>query len=663
MPHRKPPAFLRIVEQPAPQARVRAEDFSPSTWQATLFAQSNPSLLVFVDFERVTESDFLTVLVAARPRFMIDLRLAPHFEIGAANRKLVFSLFAQHATKYIDLAGRLAIKDHKDARLNPRILSGIVVEMMVQKGRPIVGPVGFLVDHAHFDDSYVRALTEAMSPSFSIACEILKVPYQTLPASPAASGSTQSRRLVFISHANPEDNDFTRWLGVKLASAGYEVWSDVTNLLGGEEIWDSIEDAIRRHAAKVVVVLSHKSQTKLGMLDEINCAVSVERSNELDGFVMPVRIDDLPFAEVRANLARKNIIDFKENWAGGLAQLLKSLERDGVPRSASTGSDRVAAFYRERANAPTQLAKTPEKLVSNWLRIASLPETVQLYSSNASLSHLGPLAKQIKVPNFRYLRLIGTFAESADILGDLPPEIGLQLQFRIETGRFLVGGTHELPGMQWREAQNIVSSLIRQAWNSFAAGRGLRQYQVSSGAVAWFVPKALVDSDRVSFTDGFGKLRRKQLLGWSERRKVHWHYAVELRPSLGKFPHMTLRSHVVFTEDGLTPLESKERMHALRRRFCKNWWNDRWRDLSVAYLRWLAGDAAMTISCGGSSVVMIEAAPRIFESPVSMPHEEPEPTSEESGDLADLDDDDWSADGWFEPEPVGEAPEDPSPAT
>ncbi|MHB1565857.1 MAG: toll/interleukin-1 receptor domain-containing protein [Acidiferrobacter sp.] len=42
------------------------------------------------------------------------------------------------------------------------------------------------------------------------------------------------RTLIFISHATPEDNDFTLWLGARLASAGYSVWSDVTKLIGGE---------------------------------------------------------------------------------------------------------------------------------------------------------------------------------------------------------------------------------------------------------------------------------------------------------------------------------------------------------------------------------------------------------------------------------------------
>ena len=288
---------------------------------------------------------------------------------------------------------------------------------MTDRGHPIVGPICFLVDHIHFDDSYVRALTEAMSPSFSIACEILKVPYPTAAIDKASNASAQPRRLLFISHANPEDNDFTRWLGIRLASAGHRISAgSVAKLLGGEEIWDTIEDAIRRHASKVVVVLSHKSQTKLGMLDEINCAISVERSSGMDGFVIPIRVDDLPFADVRANLARKNIIDFKDNWAEGFARLLQTLEREGVPRSASDGSDKVATFYRDRATATALLTNKPEQLVSNWLTIMKLPETVQLYSSNASLSELGALTKQLKVPNFRYLRLIGTFAE----IGRLP---------------------------------------------------------------------------------------------------------------------------------------------------------------------------------------------------------------------------------------------------
>lgn len=43
------------------------------------------------------------------------------------------------------------------------------------------------------------------------------------------------RHSIFISHANPEDNGFTIWLGAKLVAAGYDVWADVLRLVGGDD--------------------------------------------------------------------------------------------------------------------------------------------------------------------------------------------------------------------------------------------------------------------------------------------------------------------------------------------------------------------------------------------------------------------------------------------
>jgi len=59
------------------------------------------------------------------------------------------------------------------------------------------------------------------------------------------SNSSGVRNMIFVSHANPEDNLFTRWLALRLAREGYPVWSDLTKLLGGEDFWRDIEVAIR----------------------------------------------------------------------------------------------------------------------------------------------------------------------------------------------------------------------------------------------------------------------------------------------------------------------------------------------------------------------------------------------------------------------------------
>ena len=36
------------------------------------------------------------------------------------------------------------------------------------------------------------------------------------------------RDMVFLSHANPEDNEFTLWLALRLAAEGFPVWCDLT---------------------------------------------------------------------------------------------------------------------------------------------------------------------------------------------------------------------------------------------------------------------------------------------------------------------------------------------------------------------------------------------------------------------------------------------------
>ncbi|MGH9689647.1 MAG: toll/interleukin-1 receptor domain-containing protein, partial [Candidatus Acidiferrales bacterium] len=59
-----------------------------------------------------------------------------------------------------------------------------------------------------------------------------------------------ARDMIFVSHANPEDNEFARWLSLRLANEGYPVWCDLTKLLGGETFWDDIQKAIKERTIK-----------------------------------------------------------------------------------------------------------------------------------------------------------------------------------------------------------------------------------------------------------------------------------------------------------------------------------------------------------------------------------------------------------------------------
>ncbi len=60
------------------------------------------------------------------------------------------------------------------------------------------------------------------------------------------------RNAIFISHASPDDNSFTLWLGAKLAAHGYEVWADVLRLNGGDDWQRKLEDALRNKSKKML---------------------------------------------------------------------------------------------------------------------------------------------------------------------------------------------------------------------------------------------------------------------------------------------------------------------------------------------------------------------------------------------------------------------------
>src|SRR6516165_8893268 len=95
-----------------------------------------------------------------------------------------------------------------------------------------------------------------------------------------------AREALFISHANPEDNVFTLWLGAKLTALGYSVFADILRLRGGDD-WERIlEDAIRYKAAKVLLVATPHGVQKRGVRNEVTIASKTARNIGDDAFIV-----------------------------------------------------------------------------------------------------------------------------------------------------------------------------------------------------------------------------------------------------------------------------------------------------------------------------------------------------------------------------------------
>lgn len=435
-----------------------------------------------------------------------------------------------------------------------------------------------------------------------------------------------SRSLVFISHATPQDNDFTLWLGARLASAGYSVWSDVTKLIGGETHWDNIETAIRQHAVKVVSVCSTLSVTKKGFKDELSLALAVERQHDLADFVVPIRLDDLPYSAFPAEIIRRNGIDFGRAWQDGLGKLIKKLELDNVPRASTTDTDALSAWSKSLLQIDHDVSVTDETLMGNMLAVVQGPVAINIHQTKADapVSRADMLAWPAESKGkwtFSFARL-----EHSD-----PSRF--ELFSKLDISHFLETGGGAVLSLGRQDPHNIISSILRQAWGRYAHGKGLLGQGFANGRVGYFLPAEDGGGKRTSFTGPTGTVGSRALNGFSSKNNIYWHYAPELLPVIGKPMTFSVAPHVIFTEDGETPLSDAARAHRLRRRFCKSWWQDRWRDMMLAYLAHLAGGKdTLVVPLSESLNLILSAHPALFVCPVTAAAPTAEPHDDEADD-------------------------------
>lgn len=426
------------------------------------------------------------------------------------------------------------------------------------------------------------------------------------------------RQTVFISHANPEDNEFAAWLGTRLIGAGYHVWSDLLRLVGGEPFWRDIGDAIKDHAAVVVLVLSRASVTKPGVLDEIALAVATSRKLQNPRFIIPVRLDDLPFDEFPEQVIRLNAINFNGNWANGLHRLFEALDERAIDKVEGASAQGIAEFRNFRLRQSAAIAEQPEQIEGNWLQIRALPAQAHLSRYGGEPKVVAKQLGKFSTPVVPWDRLGFGFARAAEIIVSETPDLAVEPAYDIDLQKFLKGEASGGPALRGVDARRMMVNLLRQAWEHFVLSKGLRRYEFAHGS-AFYVPRGLIEKDTVVFTDRNGKKRRKRLSGRSIKRNVYWSFAVSIHPVVGRQWHFELKPQVVFTTDGVTPIDSKVKMARLRKSFCKNWWNDQWRALLNGFVTFLGdGQEAITIPLGGSAELTLAASLALFEVPTTI---------------------------------------------
>ena len=464
------------------------------------------------------------------------------------------------------------------------------------------------------------------------------------------SGKRQSLRdMVFLSHANPEDNEFARWLSLQLAKCGYPVWCDLTKLLGGETFWSDIEQALRTRTVKFLYVLSKTSNIKDGPLSELHVAANVKRDEKLHDFIIPLLIDDLPHRDINIQLARLTTVNFRKGWAQGLKDLLEKLESEGVQKRSDFSPSAVAAWWRTQHSAAQGITNRREEHLSNWFPIRGLPKIISLHQVSGWPNN----EKEASVLNtdfsaIRHDRYIVTFADSKAFQSDYEIE-----KTHAYCSEDLIAGAIDGALLDRSQARNLTSYLLKDAWERGMRSRQFPEYELSNRTKCFWFQKNAVRDDTIHFTGVDGRRTTRQVVGFKSLKatkdglipKRYWHYGFQAKASLYPFVGFSLKSHVLFTNDGFTLWDDKDRLHKARRNQCSMWWNPKWRDLLLATMSHLSGGAkTIPVEIAPEQTIEVEIHPLQFTAPVTF-QDHPLPEEADAVTTDDTEDDDEEREG------------------
>ncbi len=427
------------------------------------------------------------------------------------------------------------------------------------------------------------------------------------------------RDMVFISHANPEDNEFTRWLALQLAKDGYGVWCDLTKLLGGETFWKDAEEAIRTRTIKLIYVLSRTSNVKDGPRNELQIAKNVAKTDQsLHDFIIPLHIDELPHSEINVLLTSTNAISFEKSWAKGYAQLVEVLEREKVPKNANFNPAAVSSWWRSQFGANRGLKSESETYLSNLLSIQSTPTSLFLHTLAPTRTGR-PVEPEHRLPFAGFIDGIDivTFASADDIQPALGSSVSLVESNAFSVADLLAGKSR----LYEKKGRYFISRLMRECWERWIATTGLGTYALSNKAQCYFFLKGKQPNLDIHFTSPRGKQTYRSVVGYATQAdgvRRYWHCGIQARPVFAPSLAYLLSLHVIFTSDGSTPWTNHRKMHSARRRQCKSWFNPEWRDRLLATLHWLSqGASILDIPAAKNEFIQVSLTPEQFESDVS----------------------------------------------
>jgi len=425
------------------------------------------------------------------------------------------------------------------------------------------------------------------------------------------------RDVLFISKATPGDNEFALWLAPRLEAAGYTVFADILSLDGGTRWRKDVTGTLQNRAVKMLLCCRDSTLASDGVQEEIGIASDLAKQLDDPKFIIPLRLE--PYKKL-FGIGELQYVDFTRGWAEGLIKLLDTLRRQRVRPDAS--SVRINPDWENfRRRGATPIKDEPERLTSNWLRVAEIPDVMRYFEPTGAIERdaLNAACRAAPFPIEPHQRGILSFATAHEINDALEGIGRFAVEHEIDTLAFAASG-FPVCNVDRQTASNITYSMFRQAWNRFCRDRGLIEYQYSMNAAGFHAGR---DQAKIRQMFPWGRQGDKRSSMLRNIAKGHvWQFGVTALPAFWPFYHFRLKSRVLFAplngEEAGAPYDDTKKMHRLRRTVCKGWRNKQWHGRIMAFLEMLSQDTAfISLSLSPTAVIKLDAAPMLFASPVS----------------------------------------------
>lgn len=415
------------------------------------------------------------------------------------------------------------------------------------------------------------------------------------------------KETLFIGHAS-QDNLFAVWLRSKLELLGYTAFCDVEDL-GSGSFWNELDRVLTEESIKFLPIITQdyidkSKEVGSGVERELSRVMVLLRKNPK--LIIPIRLDKTSWDDLSISTVGLQGVDFSYNWAEGLKQLIKILDKDDIkPNKVDPNKLNLVENLHKALGVNSSVLNKEERYYCNWFPV-ELPESLFIYDRKFKF---GEVKKDFPYPHKKEKNLIITFCSPPSVENYFDYESRLQLN----TAKALEENSIEFDNE--RKIVNLnkkVIEILNKAFRSYILDNGGKIYRLSGNKETYY----FLDEKPVSLKH-LGKNYRSLI---THNKKINIHFAIEHNAILYPFPAYFINYHLVFTYlEFSNKITNKKKVHSLRRSIPTNWYNRHWFEKLLASTIYLSNDIdkkKILVPIGDEEKLIINAVPLELTSPI-----------------------------------------------